>query len=98
MKRIRAILDADTVIPERPVPVRKIYSKLPYPENQPVSLAHSLVARGVIDERGAQGADGQHPRQTGNLTPAAFTPAVNHTPTDAKNRKLMTPSHAAARR
>ena len=28
-----------------------IYSKLPYPENQLVSLAHSLVARGVIDER-----------------------------------------------
>ena len=28
-----------------------IYSKLPYPENQLVSLAHSLVARGVIDEK-----------------------------------------------
>jgi hypothetical protein len=28
-----------------------IYSQLPYPENQLVSLAHSLVARGVIDER-----------------------------------------------
>jgi hypothetical protein len=27
-----------------------IYSKLPYPENQLVSLAHSLLARGVIDE------------------------------------------------
>jgi hypothetical protein len=27
------------------------YSKLPYPENQLVSLAHSLVARGVIDEK-----------------------------------------------
>ncbi|MCV6985596.1 thiocyanate hydrolase [Mycobacterium shinjukuense] len=27
-----------------------IYSRLPYPENQLVSLAHSLVARGVIDE------------------------------------------------
>ena len=27
-----------------------IYSKLPYPENQLVALAHSLVARGVIDE------------------------------------------------
>jgi hypothetical protein len=26
------------------------YSSLPYPENQLVSLAHSLVARGVIDE------------------------------------------------
>ena len=28
-----------------------IYSKLSYPENQLVSLAHSLVARGVIDEK-----------------------------------------------
>ena len=28
-----------------------IYSTLPYPENQLVSLAHSLVARGVVDER-----------------------------------------------
>jgi hypothetical protein len=27
-----------------------VYSNLPYPENQLVSLAHSLVARGVIDE------------------------------------------------
>ena len=27
-----------------------VYSKLPYPENQLVALAHSLVARGVIDE------------------------------------------------
>ncbi|MCX6487443.1 MAG: nitrile hydratase subunit beta [Mycobacterium sp.] len=26
------------------------YAKLPYPENQLVALAHSLVARGVIDE------------------------------------------------
>ena len=26
------------------------YASLPYPENQLVSLAHSLVARGVIDE------------------------------------------------
>src|ERR1700738_4572186 len=26
-----------------------VYSNLPYPENQLVSLAHSLVARGVID-------------------------------------------------
>jgi hypothetical protein len=26
------------------------YSRLPYPENQLVSLAHSLVARGIIDE------------------------------------------------
>jgi hypothetical protein len=26
-----------------------VYSSLPYPENQLVSLAHSLVARGVID-------------------------------------------------
>lgn len=26
------------------------YQNLPYPENQLVSLAHSLVARGVIDE------------------------------------------------
>src|SRR5580704_11371415 len=30
------------------------YSNLPYPENQLVSLAHSLVARGVIDEAGLQ--------------------------------------------
>ena len=27
-----------------------VYSNLPYPENQLMSLAHSLVARGVIDE------------------------------------------------
>ncbi|MGW4351860.1 thiocyanate hydrolase [Nocardia sp. NPDC004582] len=27
-----------------------IYADLPYPENQLVALAHSLVARGVIDE------------------------------------------------
>jgi hypothetical protein len=27
-----------------------VYSNVPYPENQLVSLAHSLVARGVIDE------------------------------------------------
>jgi hypothetical protein len=27
-----------------------IYSDLPYPESQLVSLAHSLLARGVIDE------------------------------------------------
>jgi hypothetical protein len=27
-----------------------LYSSLPYPENQLVSLAHSLVSRGVIDE------------------------------------------------
>jgi hypothetical protein len=27
-----------------------LYSSLPYPENQLVSLAHSLVARGVIDD------------------------------------------------
>jgi hypothetical protein len=27
-----------------------VYSNLPYPENQLVSLAHSLVVRGVIDE------------------------------------------------
>jgi hypothetical protein len=27
-----------------------LYSNLPYPENQLVSLAHSLVARGIIDE------------------------------------------------
>jgi hypothetical protein len=27
-----------------------LYSDLPYPENQLMSLAHSLVARGVIDE------------------------------------------------
>ena len=26
------------------------YAELPYPENQLVALAHSLVARGVIDE------------------------------------------------
>jgi hypothetical protein len=28
----------------------EVYANLPYPENQLVSLAHSLVARGVIDE------------------------------------------------
>jgi hypothetical protein len=27
-----------------------VYSNLPYPENQLVSLAHSLMARGIIDE------------------------------------------------
>jgi hypothetical protein len=27
-----------------------LYASLPYPENQLVSLAHSLLARGVIDE------------------------------------------------
>ena len=27
-----------------------LYADLPYPENQLVALAHSLVARGVIDE------------------------------------------------
>jgi hypothetical protein len=27
-----------------------VYSSLPYPENQLVALAHSLVTRGVIDE------------------------------------------------
>lgn len=27
-----------------------VYADLPYPENQLVSLAHSLVARGIIDE------------------------------------------------
>ena len=27
-----------------------LYADLPYPENQLVSLAHSLVARGVIDQ------------------------------------------------
>jgi hypothetical protein len=27
-----------------------LYADLPYPENQLMSLAHSLVARGVIDE------------------------------------------------
>ena len=27
-----------------------VYANLPYPENQLVSLAHSLLARGIIDE------------------------------------------------
>ena len=27
-----------------------VYSRLPYPENQLVALAHSLLVRGVIDE------------------------------------------------
>jgi len=27
-----------------------VYASLPYPENQLVALAHSLVARGIIDE------------------------------------------------
>jgi hypothetical protein len=27
-----------------------VYSRLPYPENQLVSLAHSLMTRGIIDE------------------------------------------------
>jgi hypothetical protein len=29
---------------------REVYTSLPYPENQLVALAHSLVARNVIDE------------------------------------------------
>ena len=32
-----------------------IYSGLPYPENRLVSLAHSLVVRGVIDEAELEG-------------------------------------------
>jgi hypothetical protein len=28
-----------------------VYSNLPYPENRLVSLAHSLIMRGVIDEK-----------------------------------------------
>ncbi|MFD6399490.1 thiocyanate hydrolase [Nocardia sp. NPDC060249] len=31
-----------------------VYSSLPYPENQLVALAHSLVTRGIIDERELQ--------------------------------------------
>ncbi|NMN95821.1 thiocyanate hydrolase [Nocardiaceae bacterium YC2-7] len=31
-----------------------VYPSLPYPENQLVALAHSLVARGVIDENELQ--------------------------------------------
>lgn len=31
-----------------------LYSDLPYPENQLVALAHSLVARGIIDEKELQ--------------------------------------------
>lgn len=31
-----------------------VYADLPYPENQLVSLAHSLLARGVIDEAALQ--------------------------------------------
>jgi hypothetical protein len=31
-----------------------VYSELPYPENQLVSLAHSLMVRGVITERELQ--------------------------------------------
>jgi hypothetical protein len=27
-----------------------VYANLPYPENQLVALAHSLVTRGIIDE------------------------------------------------
>lgn len=29
---------------------REVYASLPHPENQLVALAHSLVARNVIDE------------------------------------------------
>ncbi|MDD7969295.1 hypothetical protein [Actinomycetospora lemnae] len=29
---------------------REVYTSLPYPENQLVALAHSLVARNVVDE------------------------------------------------
>ena len=28
-----------------------VYSDLPYPENRLVALAHSLIVRGVIDEK-----------------------------------------------
>lgn len=31
-----------------------LYAELPYPENQLVALAHSLLARGVIDEAALQ--------------------------------------------
>ncbi|MFD4429246.1 thiocyanate hydrolase [Nocardia sp. NPDC058497] len=31
-----------------------LYSSLPYPENQLVALAHSLVTRGIIDEHELQ--------------------------------------------
>ena len=31
-----------------------VYAELPYPENQLVALAHSLLARGVIDEASLQ--------------------------------------------
>jgi hypothetical protein len=31
-----------------------LYAELPYPENQLVALAHSLLARGVIDEASLQ--------------------------------------------
>lgn len=32
-----------------------VYGELPYPENRLVALAHSLVARGVIDESELEG-------------------------------------------
>ncbi len=31
-----------------------VYSDLPYPENQLVALAHSLLSRGIIDEKELQ--------------------------------------------
>ena len=31
-----------------------IYSSLPYPENQLMALAHSLLSRGIIDEKELQ--------------------------------------------
>lgn len=39
---------------EEDVLVATTYSDLPYPENQLVALAHSLVARGVISEADLQ--------------------------------------------
>ena len=44
------------------------YANLPYPENQLVSLAHSLLAHGVISEDDLRKAAGRHPRQAGSLT------------------------------
>ena len=44
-----------------------VYSDLPYPENQLVSLAHSLMARGVIDEAELKQRLGVHPRKVRGL-------------------------------
>ena len=53
-----------------------VYSDLPYPENQLVSLAHSLMARGVIDEAELQQRLVSIRRTARGLTARASTPTA----------------------